>query len=55
MVATLFEIIGFQEDNNVASVTSGQCQWIARAKPAMTTDAVEVHELEIGLSSDGIR
>lgn len=48
IAATLFEIIKFQEDNNLSSCTSSQCQWVKRGIP--TTEAVEITELQTSIT-----
>ena len=49
VAATLFEVLKFQQDYDVKSVTSGKCLWVARAKPASSSEAVEVHNLQISI------
>ncbi len=50
VVATLFEIIDFREDQNAASVTSGPNLWVRRAND--TDEAVLITDLETSLQAD---
>ena len=50
VVATLFEIMDFRNDQNVASVTSGPNQWIRRGTESY--DAALITDLETSLHGD---
>ena len=47
VAATLFEIMDFQQDHVISSVTSGKCSWIKRSK--QSTEAMSATGLQISI------